>query len=148
MISGILKKDRVNMADNEITKFGGKSDDTVYSYMVGGEGTELPVWLDTEWRAPLIALAPWTKEVPLVNYVDMETGKESRRKCNVGALCKKIEFRRIASPRCPACGLREMRGFIGSQERTRAHAMGQLEGICPCCDQQCPNCLALLAHPH
>ena len=147
-ISGILKKDRANMADKEITEFGGKSEDTVYSYMVGGEGTELPVWLDTEWRAPLIALTPWMKDVPLGNYVDMETGKESRRRCNAEALCKKIEFRRIASPRCPACGLREMRGFIGSQEKTRAHAMGQLDGICPCCDHQCPNCPALLAHPH
>ena len=147
-ISGILKKDRADTADKEITKFGGRSEDTVYTYMVGGEGTELPVWWDTEWRAPLIALTPWMMDVPLENYVDTETGKERRRRCKAEALCKKIEFRRIASPRRPACGLREMRGFIGSQEKTRAHAMGQLDGICPCCDHQCPNCPALLAHPH
>ena len=147
-ISGILKKDRADTADKEITKFGGRSEDTVYTYMVGGEGTELPVWLDTEWRAPLIALTPWMKDVPLGNYVDTETGKEIRRRCNAEALCKKIEFRRIASPRCPACGLREMRGFIGSQEQTRAHAMGHLYGICPCCDHQCPNCPALLENTH
>ena len=140
-INGILGKDRANTADTEIAKFGGRSEDTVYTYMVGGEGTELPVWLDTEWRAPLIALTPWMKDVPLRNYVDMGMGKESRRRCNAEALCKKIEFRRISSPRCPACGLREMRSFIGSQERTRVHVMGHLHGICPCCDNQCPNCI-------
>ena len=118
-ISGILEKNKADRGEN-----------IVYTYMIGGEGTGLPVWLDTEWRAPLIALTPWMKDVPLGKYIH-----------NAEALCKKIEFRRISSPRCPACGLREMRSFIGSQEQTRVHVMGHLHGICPCCDNQCPNCI-------
>ena len=129
--SAILEKYRAN-----------KGKDIVYTYVLGDKGTGLPVWLDTEWRAPLIALTPWMHDAPLGNYID--TGKVSGARGNAEALCKRIEFRRIESPKCPACKLLEMRGFIGSRESTGAHEMGQLHGVCPCCDHQCPNCPALL----
>ena len=128
--SAILEKDRANT---------GKV--IVYTYVLGEKGTRLPEWLDTEWRAPLLALTLWMQDAPLGNYID--TGKVIRGRGNAGALCKRIEFRRIESPKCPACRLLEMRGFIVSRESTRAPEMGQLHGVCPCCDHQCPDCPAL-----
>ena len=125
-IGGILEKDKVDRGEN-----------TVYTYMLGGEDTGLPVWLETEWRAPLIALTPWMKDAPLGKYIR----GERRRGHEADALCKKVEFRRISSPGCPACGLRKIRSIIGIHEQTRAHVMGHLHGICPCCDNQCPGCI-------
>ena len=63
-----------------------RGENTVYTYMLGGEDTGLPVWLDTEWRAPLIALTPWMKDAPLGKYIH----GERRRGHEADALCKKV----------------------------------------------------------